>query len=109
MAYTVRPHWNASNYHRTEQFGYHGIVRKAPFSKSDVLMVPTLAQPVLCGRFHGNHAFSGHILIINKYCYISETNRHRRMIEAWIHMFSDMPNSNIMLPSRYLVAMATIF
>ena len=106
---TVRPHWNTLNHDRTEQFGFHGIARKADFPKSDVGVVPTLAQHVLCGRFHGNHAFSGQTIEIDKKCYNSETNRHRRMIEAWIPMFSGMPNPNILLPNSYLVAMATIF
>ena len=47
VSYTLRPHWNTPNHDRTEQFGFHGIARKADFSKIDVGVVPTLAQHVL--------------------------------------------------------------
>ncbi len=93
---------------RTKQFGYQNVAEEVNFSKSDVEVVQGLAQHVLFGRFHGNHVFFDTSLKLTN-CYIAETNRHRRMIEAWIHMFSGIPNPNMMVLNNHLVAIATIF
>ncbi len=55
---------------RTKQFGYQDVAEDLNFSKSDVGVVPTLAQHVLCGRFHGNHVFFGQILENDKLLYL---------------------------------------